>query len=156
IGELSGDIGLGYGTCDMFAPEDAYASSNEKAVAELVTLVDEAHRRGLAGIFDVVYNHRAVNHNRYLRYDRNCYGQCSGGGGEYFESGHETQFGCGFALWRHEVKDFFLDNARLFLRDYRADGLRFDAVQFIQPDALQYLTGPLRREFPDKYLIAEY
>jgi 1,4-alpha-glucan branching enzyme len=35
IGELSGDIGLGYGTCDMFAPEDAYASSKEKACRNL-------------------------------------------------------------------------------------------------------------------------
>jgi 1,4-alpha-glucan branching enzyme len=58
----------------MFAPEDAYASSKEKAVEELLTLVDEAHRRGLTVIFDVVYNHGAVNDNRYWRYDGNCYG----------------------------------------------------------------------------------
>jgi 1,4-alpha-glucan branching enzyme len=54
------------------------------------------------------------------------------------------------------VKDFFLDNARMYLQDYCVDGLRFDAVQFIQPDAIEYIVNALRREFPDKYLIAEY
>ena len=59
-------------------------------------------------------------------------------------------------MWKKEVKDFFLDNARLWLRDYRVDGIRFDAVQLIQPDAVQFIIGQLRSEFPDKYLIAEY
>ena len=144
----------GYGTCDMFAPEDAYASSKERAVAELLQLVDEAHRHGLAVIFDVVYSHGATDDNRYWRYDGNCRGSSTGG--DYFEDGHDTKFGAGFAMWKKEVKDFFLDNARTFLRDYRVDGLRFDAVQFIQEDAVQAIVWALRSEFPDKYLIAEY
>jgi 1,4-alpha-glucan branching enzyme len=151
--DLSG-VGAGYGTCDMFAPEDWYATSKEKAVAELLQLVDAAHSKGLAIIFDVVYNHAAITDNRYWRYDGNCYGSSTGG--EYFENGHDTRFGNGFGFWQQEVKDFFLDNARMFLGDYRADGLRFDAVQFIQPDAIEYIIGTLRHEFPDKYLIAEY
>jgi 1,4-alpha-glucan branching enzyme len=44
----------------------------------------------------------------------------------------------------------------MYLRDYRVDGLRFDAVQFIQPDAIEFIVQSLRTEFPDKYLIAEY
>jgi 1,4-alpha-glucan branching enzyme len=154
IGEIAGDVGEGYGTCDLSAPEDAYASSKEKAVEELLKLVDEAHRRGLAVIFDVVYNHAAIGDNRYWRYDGNCYGPNTGG--IYHENSHDTRFGTGFAVWKQEVKDFIFDNARMFLRDYRGDGLRFDATQFIPPDALRTWAWGLKNEFPDKYLIAEY
>jgi 1,4-alpha-glucan branching enzyme len=156
IGQFLGDVSAGYGTSDMFAPEDAYGTSPDRAAQEMLDLVDEAHRRGLAVIFDVVYNHASPSDNRYWRYDGNTAGACSGGGGIYHEGGHDTRFGCGFAMWRQEVKDFFLDNGRMFLRDYRADGLRFDAVQFIEPDALRYIIWGLRNEFPDKYLIGEY
>jgi 1,4-alpha-glucan branching enzyme len=146
-----GGAGEGYGPSDMFASEDQYASSPDRAVAELIQLIDAAHSKGLAVILDVVYNHAATIDNRYWQYDGN-----TAGGGIYFVNGHNTRFGSGFAMWQQEVKDFFLDNARMYLRDYRVDGLRFDAVQFIQPDAIEYIVGALRREFPDKYLIAEY
>lgn len=147
-----GGAGEGYGPSDMFASEDRYATSPDRAVTELLQLIDAAHARGLAVILDVVYNHAATIDNRYWRYD----GNTAGNGGIYFENGHNTRFGSGFAMWRQEIKDFFLDNARMYLRDYRVDGLRFDAVQFIQPDAIQQIVQQLRREFPDKYLIAEY
>jgi 1,4-alpha-glucan branching enzyme len=150
-----GGVGEGYqGNSDMFAPKDAYGSSQETVVSELLQLVDAAHATGLAVIFDVVYAHAAYRDNRYWRYDGNCFG--ADGGGEYFENGHDTRFGAGFAMWRREVKDFFLDNARLLLRDYRGDGLRFDAIQFVRTDAITYITSALRREMPEKYLIAEY
>jgi 1,4-alpha-glucan branching enzyme len=150
-----GGTGEGYqGNSDMFAPKDAYGSSKETTVSELLRLVDAAHAVGLAVIFDVVYAHAAYKDNRYWRYDGNCFG--TDGGGEYFENGHDTRFGAGFAMWRREVKDFFLDNARLLLRDYRGDGLRFDAIQFVRTDAITYITSALRREMPEKYLIAEY
>ena len=29
-------------------------------------------------------------------------------------------------------------------------------MQFIQPDAIEFIVNSLRAEFPDKYLIAEY
>jgi len=146
-----GGAGEGYGPSDMFASEDEYASSPDRAVIELIELIDAAHAKGLAVILDVVYNHAATIDNRYWQYDGN-----TDGGGIYFINGHNTRFGTGFAMWQQEVKNFFLDNARMYLRDYRVDGLRFDAVQFIQPDAIEYIVNALRREFPDKYLIAEY
>jgi len=151
----NGGVGEGYATCDMFASEDWYATSNERAVAELLQLVDAAHQTGLAVIFDVVYNHASPTNNRYWQYDGNIAGPPPGGG-EYFVNGHKTPDGDGFAMWQQQVKDFFLDNGRMFLRDYRADGMRFDATQWIQPDAVEYIVWGLRNEFPDKYLIAEY
>lgn len=149
-------VGEGYGPSDMYASEDLYASSPEKAVAELVQLIDEAHTRGLAVILDVVYNHAGIGDNRYWQYDGNTAGDNGIPGGIYFVHGHHTPWGEGFATWQREVKDFLLDNARMYLRDYRVDGLRFDAVQAIPPDTVQYIVWALREEFPGKYLIAEY
>jgi len=149
-------VGLGYGPSDLFASEEAYASSPDRAVAELIQLVDAAHSKGLAVILDAVYNHASVCDNRFWRYDGNYAGDNGAQGGIYFVHGHPTPWGAGFALWQQEVKDLLLDNARMYLGDYRVDGLRFDAVQAIQPDAVEYIVQTLRREFPDKYLIAEY
>jgi 1,4-alpha-glucan branching enzyme len=153
--DLNG-AGEGYGPSDMFASEDAYATSPERAVAELIQLIDAAHSKGLAVILDVVYNHASISDNRYWQYDGNCAGENGVYGGIYFVHGHPTPWGSGFALWQQEVKDFLLDNARMLLGDYRVDGLRFDAVQAIQPDAVEFIVQNLRQEFPDKYLIAEY
>ncbi len=153
--DLNG-AGPGYGPSDMFASEDAYATSPDRAVAELIQLIDAAHSKGLAVILDVVYNHAAITDNRYWQYDGNYAGDNGVNGGIYFVHGHPTPWGAGFALWQQEVKDLLLDNARMLLGAYRVDGLRFDAVQAIQPDAVEYIVQTLRQEFPDKYLIAEY
>jgi 1,4-alpha-glucan branching enzyme len=152
----------GYGPSDLFASEDDYATEPDRAVTELIQFIDLAHSKGLAVILDMVYNHASSNDNRYWQYDGNDagYNRDSSGnlipGGIYFVNGHHTPWGEGFALWQHEVKDLLLDNARMYLRDYRVDGLRFDAVQAIQFDALEYIVPTLRSEFPDRYLIAEY
>jgi hypothetical protein len=37
------------------------------------------------------------------------------GSGIYFVKGHNTRFGSGFAMWQQKVKNFFLDNGRMYL-----------------------------------------
>jgi len=155
--DVGGDgAGEGYGPSDMFASEDAYATSPDQAVAQFIQLVDAAHDRGLAVILDVVYNHAAITNNRYWQYDGNIAGDSGTAGGIYFIHGHPTPWGEGFAVWQQEVTDFLLDNARLLLGSYNVDGLRFDAVQAIPAGAVQQIVQTIRQEFPDKYLIAEY
>lgn len=140
------DVGLGYAPTNWFAPDEEYGSPTD-----LRRLVDEAHRHGLAVIFDVVYNHASVNDNRYWEFDGMTFD-----GGIYFEHGGDTPFGRAPAHWKHEIRDFFLDNARMFFNEYHVDGLRFDAVHLIQDDSVRHILSGLRHEFPDKYLIAEY
>jgi 1,4-alpha-glucan branching enzyme len=152
----AGGAGEGYGPSDMFASENLYATSPDQAVTELIQLIDAAHSIGLAVILDLIFNHAAQNDNRYWQYDGNCSGDKGIPGGIYHVHGHHTPWGEGFATWQREVKDFLLDNARMFLRDYRADGLRFDAVQAIDPGAVSEIIWSLRDDFPGKYLIAEY
>jgi 1,4-alpha-glucan branching enzyme len=154
--DTAGGAGEGYGPSDMFASENLYATSPDLAVSQLIQLIDEAHRIGLAVILDVIYNHAAQNNNRYWQYDGNFSGDNGIPGGMYHVHGHHTPWGEGFATWQREVKDFLLDNARMYLRDHRVDGLRFDAVQAIDPSAVSEIVRSLRKDFPSKYLIAEY
>jgi 1,4-alpha-glucan branching enzyme len=139
---------MGYAPTNWFAPETDLGSP-----ASVRRLVDEAHRRGLAVIFDVVYNHASIDQNPYWDYDG-----YANDGGIYFEGGGDSTFGHIPAHWKTEVRQFFLDNARMWLDDYRGDGLRFDAAHLIQWEALQYFIYGLRENpfWRDKLFIAEW
>jgi 1,4-alpha-glucan branching enzyme len=147
--ENPGDVTAGYGPADYFSPESAYGPPQD-----LRKLVKTAHDKGLAVIFDVVYNHAADADNSLWEYD----GNKAPDGGIYFEGTNRTPWGPRPAHWKKEVRDFFLDHARMLLRDYRADGLRFDAAHEIQWECLAHIIGGIRAEplWYNKYLIAEW
>ena len=71
-------------------------------------------------------------------------------GGIYFEGGQDTPWGRGPAWWKREVQDYFYQNARMYLEEYRADGLRFDVTTQINGDHLSLVVDRLRDDFPDK------
>jgi 1,4-alpha-glucan branching enzyme len=136
----------GYNPATFFAPESSYGSP-----AELRHFVDAAHRSGLAVIFDVVYNHFGKDDNVLWAYD----GYATDGG-IYVEGGQDTWWGPGPAWWKREVQDYFHQNARMYLEEYRADGLRFDVTTQINGEHLRIVVDRLRAEFPDRYLVAEH
>jgi 1,4-alpha-glucan branching enzyme len=143
----------GYAPKNFFAPEYDYGRS-----ADLRYLVDQCHKRELAVIFDVVYNHVVAQdaEDRLLRFDGNTE---SNGRGIYFST--FDNFGPVPNFDRPAVRDFFVDNARMCFREYNVDGLRFDSAHAIRgqaggPAALSDIVGRIAAEFPDKFLIAEY
>lgn len=151
IGEVPGSVEqshMGYAPTDWFAPETDIGSPRD--VRELV---NEAHRRGIAVIFDVVYNHASIDDNHYWNYDG-----YTNDGGIYFEGGGDSAFGRIPAHWKNEVREYFLDNARMWLEDYRGDGLRFDAAHLIQWESLQHIIFGLRQNelWRDKLMVAEW
>ena len=150
IGEIphkSNQAHMGYAPTNWFAPESDVGSPKD-----VRWFVDEAHKRGLAVIFDVVYNHASIDENHYWEYDDKV------DGGIYFQGGGDSSFGRIPAHWKQEVRQFFLDNARLWLDDYRGDGLRFDAAHLVQWESLQHIVFGLRQNpfWRDKLLIAEW
>ncbi len=87
-------------------------------------------------ILDVVYNHFGPDGN-YL-------GQYAKG---FFQEDVHTPWGAGIDFDRREVRDFFLDNALMWLLEYRFDGLRLDAVHAIDnPDFLKQLAHRVREQ----------
>lgn len=117
VAEFSGDRGWGYDGVDLFAPHHAYGGPEG-----LAGLVDACHARGLAVIMDVVYNHLGPAGNYLGRF------------GPYFTDRYSTPWGSAVNFdgpGSDGVREFFVDNALMWLRDYHCDGLRLDAVHAI-------------------------
>jgi len=147
IQEFAMERSWGYNPSAYFAPESHYGSPHG-----LRQLVNQAHRHGLAVIFDVVYNH--IGHDDRLLWE---YDGDTDDGGIYFKNG--GVFNGDWrkpAWWKQEVQDYFLQNARMHFDEYKADGLRFDLTRDIDGGPLSAVMLKLREEYPDKYFIAEH
>lgn len=105
----------GYDGVLPFAPEASYGTPDE-----LKRLIDTAHGLGLMVFVDVVYNHFGPDGNYLGQYAK-----------EFFREDVHTPWGAGIDFRRQPVRDFFCENALMWVLDYRVDGLRFDAVHAI-------------------------
>ena len=187
IVEFQGPYSLGYNGTDIFSPEMDYAvQATDLApylqvanqlltdrgcapltlehllgqVNQLKALIDICHLYGLAVILDVVYNHaggfNGDDQSIYF-FDRAFTG--NNNDSQYFtDQGYAG--GLVFAYWKNEVRQFLIDNARFFLDEYHADGLRYDQVTVIDDHGgwrfLQDLTSTLKFMKPQAIHIAEY
>ena len=114
LADFAGSRGWGYDGVLWYAPDSAYGRPED-----LKTLIDEAHLRGLMVFLDVVYNHFGPEGNYLGRYAPT-----------FFTDAH-TPWGSAIDFRVKEVRAFAIENALSWLRDYRFDGLRFDAVNHI-------------------------
>jgi maltooligosyltrehalose trehalohydrolase len=114
VAAFPGERGWGYDGVDMFAPQENYGGPDA-----LKHFVNAAHGRGLAVVLDVVYNHLGPSGNYLSRF------------GPYFTTSHHTPWGDAVNFEEagsDEVRRYFIDNAKIWLRGYHFDGLRLDAV----------------------------
>jgi maltooligosyltrehalose trehalohydrolase len=136
LNEFPGSRGWGYDGVLPYAPDAAYGTPEE-----LKSLIDAAHRRGLAVILDVVYNHFGPEGNWLHRYAK-----------DFFTERHHTPWGAAINFdgpgSRH-VRDFFIHNALYWLEEYRFDGLRVDAVHAMKDDSEVHFITELRRAMHD-------
>jgi len=131
LAQSPGERNWGYDGVLPYAPQASYGTPDQ-----LKHLIDSAHEQGLAVILDVVYNHVGP--------DGNDLGQYAKG---FFQEDVHTPWGAGIDFDRREVRDFFLDNALMWLLEYRFDGLRLDAVHAIDnPDFLKQLAHRVREQ----------
>jgi maltooligosyltrehalose trehalohydrolase len=129
IAQFPGERNWGYDGVLPFAPQASYGSPEQ-----LKHLIDTAHGHGLAVILDVVYNHFGPDGNYLHRYAKG-----------FFNEDRHTPWGAAIDFQQREVRDFFIENALMWLLEYRFDGLRFDAVHAIEsPDFLQELARQVR------------
>ncbi|MCC2978554.1 malto-oligosyltrehalose trehalohydrolase [Sphingomonas sp. IC4-52] len=137
INAFAGDRGWGYDGVLPYAVHEAYGSPDE-----LRALVDAAHELGLSVFLDVVYNHFGPDGNYLGLYaDR------------FFHRDVVTPWGGAVAVDEPAVARFFIDNALMWLRDYRFDGLRFDAVHAIDnPAFLDAMAAEIRAALPNRHV----
>jgi maltooligosyltrehalose trehalohydrolase len=117
VAQFPGDRNWGYdGTCP-FAAQHSYGGPHG-----LKRLVDACHRKGLAVVLDVVYNHLGPEGN-YLK-----------DFGPYFTDFYKTPWGEAVNFdgpHSDEVRRFFIESALYWVRDCHIDALRIDAVHAI-------------------------
>jgi 1,4-alpha-glucan branching enzyme len=126
-GEFPFDYSWGYNQSYMFAIENLYGGPNG-----FRSLVDKAHQRGIAVIFDVVFNHIGPNDCDLWQFDG--WSQ-NGGGGIYFYNDwrERTPWGDNRPDYgRGEVRQYLRDCAVRWLQQRFCDGLRWDATGWIR------------------------
>ena len=134
---FSGKRSWGYDGVLPYAPDAAYGAPDD-----LRALVDRAHELGLMVFVDVVYNHFGPAGN-YL----NSYAP------QMFDEGQHTPWGGAIDFRRPEVRAFFTGNALMWVKEYRVDGLRLDAVHAIsQRDWLLEMAAAVRAATPGRHV----
>jgi maltooligosyltrehalose trehalohydrolase len=132
VAAFPGRNGWGYDGVFPYAVHDPYGGPDG-----LKRFVDACHSRGLGAILDVVYNHLGPDGNVLSRY------------GPYFTDSYATPWGEAVNYSgpdSDDVRRYFLDNARTWLRDYRFDALRLDAVHAIIDTSATHLLEQLAAE----------
>ena len=164
--EFPGETSWGYNPSHPFAVEMDYGGPDK-----LKELIREAHAHGIAVILDIVYNHFGPDQLDLWQFDG--WSQ-DGMGGIYFYNDWRAETPWGETrpdYGRHEVRQYLRDNAVMWAREFRADGLRLDAVSYIRrtkgienhesvdlPEGwqlLQWINKDLKQVSPHVYAVAE-
>lgn len=117
LAQFPGERNWGYDTAYPFAVQNSYGGPEG-----LKKLVNACHERGLAVILDVVYNHLGPEGN-YL-----------GDFAPYFTDKYKTPWGLAVNFdqaYADGVRNYFIQNALHWFRNYHIDALRLDAIHAI-------------------------
>jgi 1,4-alpha-glucan branching enzyme len=117
----------GYGPSHLFSVEESLGGR-----VEFQRFVRSAHKHGIGVILDVVYNHASTDKNDLWEFDgwNEDYK-----GGIYFyndDRANTPWLGPRFDYGRPEVRQYLLDNVRMWLEEFKLDGLRFDSTHHIR------------------------
>lgn len=149
VAQFPGGRNWGYDGVFPYAVQNSYGGSDA-----FKNLINAAHQLGLAVILDVVYNHVGPEGN-FLR-----------DFGPYFTDHYNTPWGEAINFdqaYSDHVRNFFIENALYWFREYHLDALRLDALHavfdisakhFIRElsERVQALSKQLNRSL---YLIGE-
>ena len=117
VAQFPGERNWGYDGVFPFAVQESYGGPEG-----LRALVEAGHRAGLAVILDAIYNHFGPEGNVFPGY------------GGFFTEKYKTDWGPALNFDDRgcdAVRAMVLDNVRMWIEDYRLDGLRLDAADQI-------------------------
>lgn len=117
VAQFPGENSWGYDGVHPFAVQNSYGGPEG-----LKRLVETCHRAGLAVILDAIYNHFGPEGNVFPAF------------GHYLTEKYKTDWGHALSFDDKNcdpVRAMVLDNVRMWIRDYRIDGLRLDAADQI-------------------------
>jgi len=142
IATFPGERNWGYDGVYAYAPHPVYGGPEGFA-----RLVAATHEAGLGVVLDVVYNHIGPGSEAIAAF------------GPYFTDRHTTFWGDAIDYAHRGVREWAIQNAEMWVRDYGVDGLRLDATHAIFDDSEQHILAELaarvRAIEPRTLLIAE-
>lgn len=118
INEFDGDFGWGYDGVGLYAPYHAYGTPDD-----LRYFIDRAHAVGMGVILDVVYNHVGSSGCYLHKFST-----------DYFSSRYKSDWGDVFNFDGKNcqpVREFIINNAVYWIKEFHFDGFRMDATQQI-------------------------
>ncbi len=129
VAQFPGERNWGYDGVYPYAAQNSYGGPTG-----LKALVNAIHRQGLSAILDVVYNHMGPE-GSYLR-----------DFGPYFTGRYRTPWGDALNFdeaYSPGVRDFFIENALFWLREYHFDALRLDALHHVYDQSAKHFIQEL-------------
>jgi maltooligosyltrehalose trehalohydrolase len=138
VATFPGNRGWGYDGLYTYAAHPAYGGP-----FALARLVDAAHASGLGVILDVVYNHVGPGDEALRAF------------GPYFTDRHETFWGDALDYGQRGVREWAIQNAEQWIRDFHVDGLRLDAVHAIFDDSPLHVCAELKQRVGKALVISE-
>jgi maltooligosyltrehalose trehalohydrolase len=149
VGQFPGQRNWGYDVAYPFAVQHSYGGPEG-----LMKLVDACHIVGIAVILDVIYNHLGPEGNYLGEY------------APYYTDRYKTPWGKAInydAHYADGVRNYFLQNALMWLEDFHIDGLRLDAIHAIYDFSARHIMQELAEQVEllnertgrKHYLIAE-
>lgn len=117
VAQFPGERNWGYDGVYPFAVQDSYGGPDG-----LKRLVNECHMKEIAVILDVVYNHIGPEGNYLWDY------------AQYFTDKYRTPWGQAINFddaHSNEVRNYFIENALHWYKNYHIDALRLDAIHGI-------------------------
>ncbi len=145
VQEFPGDRSWGYNPAYFFCPESAYGEADD-----LKELIDQAHRRGIAVLLDMVFNHTDSSNPLTMMYVYQ--------DSPYFGNDGNPWGFPDFNHWSDATKRFIGDVQTFWLNEFHVDGFRYDHTEGIGADAengMRFITWSARQSKPHVYLIAE-
>jgi malto-oligosyltrehalose trehalohydrolase len=130
IADFPGGRNWGYDGVLPYAPDSSYGRPED-----FRALIEAAHKRRLMVLLDVVYNHFGPDGNFLPTYAPH-----------FFTDRHQTPWGAAINYdGEHSkvVREFVIENALYWIREFNLDGLRFDAVHAIMDDSPAHLLNEL-------------
>lgn len=130
LAAFAGERSWGYDSVQIYAPDATYGRPED-----LKALIDAAHACGIMVILDVVYNHFGPEGNYIPRYFP-----------QIFSEEHKTAWGQGLNFdGPHScvVRDFIVQNAIYWMREFHVDGLRIDASHALIDNSSRHILNEL-------------
>ena len=133
----AGTYGWGYDVSDNHAVKEP---------EKLKEFIDLAHQKGLNVIMDYVPNHMGPEGNHLARTGPYLTGHDSEHGAKFNYEGKDSEY----------VRDYMVNAAMNWIRDYHVDGLRADMTKFMSSDnTIKDTSAEIHFHFPKAVLNAE-